>query len=49
MLILVIGKGSVRHPSVFDPTLPLPRRRAAVGWACIVIFLLTFVAFPLRV
>jgi Zn-dependent protease len=48
-LILVLGRGTVRHPSVFDSTYPLPRGRRATGWTCVLIFLLTFVAFPLRV
>ncbi len=48
-LILVLGRGTIRHPSVFDPSLPLPRGRSWIGWACVAIFMLTFVAFPLRV
>jgi membrane-associated protease RseP (regulator of RpoE activity) len=47
-LILVLGRGTIRHPSVFDPSFPLPRGRRWVGWACVLVFALTFVAFPLR-
>ncbi|CAN5755194.1 site-2 protease family protein [soil metagenome] len=46
-MILVLGRGTVRHPTVFDPSFPLPPKRSAVGWGCVIIFLLTFVAFPL--
>jgi Zn-dependent protease len=48
-LILVLGRGTIRHPSVFDPSLPLPRGRSWIGWGCVAIFVVTFVAFPLRV
>lgn len=48
-LILLLGRGSIRHPSVFDPLFPLTRGRKAIGWACVAFFVLTFVAFPLRV
>ncbi|MEX0912047.1 MAG: site-2 protease family protein [Gemmatimonadota bacterium] len=47
-LILVLGRGSVRHPSVFDPEVPVRGPRRAVGWACVIIFVLTFVAVPIR-
>jgi len=48
-LILVLGRGTIRHPSVFDPDPPVTGARRAVGWACVVIFLITFVAIPIRV
>lgn len=47
-LILVLGRGTTRHPSVFDPTVPVTGRRRAVGWFCVLIFILTFVAIPIR-
>jgi Zn-dependent protease len=47
-LILVLGRGSIRHPSVFDPEVPVLGRRRLVGWFCVVIFVVTFVAIPLR-
>src|SRR5690606_621073 len=48
-LILFLGRGSVRHPSVFDPEVPVLGRRRLLGWACVAIFILTFVAIPIRV
>lgn len=46
-LILVLGRGSIRHPSVFDPHMPVVGRRRAIGWACVAIFVLCFVAIPI--
>ena len=47
-LILLIGRGSIRHPSVFDPRPPVTGPRRLLGWACIVIFVLTFSPLPLQ-
>jgi hypothetical protein len=47
-VILVIGRGTIRHPAVFDPSLPVDPARRWVGWACVLIFLLTFVPIPLQ-
>jgi membrane-associated protease RseP (regulator of RpoE activity) len=47
-LILVLGRGSIRHPSVFDPEAPVPPNRRLPGWFCVLIFILTFVAIPIR-
>jgi membrane-associated protease RseP (regulator of RpoE activity) len=47
-LILVLGRGSIRHPSVFDPEIPVLGVRRLIGWSCVVIFILTFVAIPIR-
>lgn len=47
-MILVLGRGTIRHPTVFDPTQPVTGARRWIGWACIVIFLLTFIAIPLQ-
>jgi Zn-dependent protease len=46
LLVLVIGRGRLLHPPVFDPYLRLDPVRRAVGWACIAIFLLTLVPIP---
>lgn len=48
VIILVIGRGSTRHPAVFDPSFPVDERRRRLGWACVVIFLLTFVPIPFQ-
>ncbi len=47
-MVLLIGRGSIRHPPVFDPAFRVVGARRAVGWLCIVIFVLTFVAVPLQ-
>ncbi|MEX2583401.1 MAG: site-2 protease family protein [Gemmatimonadota bacterium] len=47
-LILFLGRGTVRHPSVFDPEVPVFGRRRMLGWACVAMFILTFVAIPIR-
>ena len=46
VLVLLVGRGSVAHPPVFDPAYPLTRARRAVAWACIVILVLCFVPMP---
>lgn len=46
VLILLIGRGRVAHPPVFDPGFRLDRTRRAVAWACIVLFVITFVPVP---
>lgn len=48
-LILVLGRGSIRHPSVFDPEVPVTGVRRVVGWLCVLVFVLTFVAVPIRI
>jgi len=47
-LILFLGRGSLRHPSVFDPEPPVGGLRRVLGWSCVAIFLLTFVPIPIR-
>lgn len=42
-LILVVGRGRLAHPPVLDDAFPLDPARRAVAWACIALFLLTFV------
>lgn len=46
-VILLIGRGSIRHPAVFDPAIPVTGRRRVLGWCCIAIFILTFVGVPI--
>lgn len=48
-LVLFLGRGSIRHPAVYDPSFPIQGARRGVGWACIVIFPLTFVPIPILV
>ncbi len=45
-LTFVIGGGKWAHPSVILPDRPVLRRGRIVGWACIVVFILTFVPVP---
>jgi hypothetical protein len=47
-LIVVIGRGSIRHPSVFDPEPPVTGPRRLLGWLCILIFVITFMPLPLQ-
>lgn len=47
-MILLLGRGSIRHPSVFDPAPPVSPGRRLVGWFCIVIFVITFMRLPLQ-
>ncbi|HEX6369636.1 MAG TPA: site-2 protease family protein [Longimicrobium sp.] len=46
VMVMIIGRGRLAHPPVFDPGLRLDPLRRAVGWACIAIFLLTLVPIP---
>ena len=48
-VILVIGRGSVGHPPVFDPEIPVTGFRRALGWSCVAIFILTFMAVPISI
>lgn len=47
-LILVVGRGRIAHPPVFDPGFRLNGPRRAIAWACIVIFVLTFIPAPFQ-
>jgi hypothetical protein len=49
LLIIVLGRGSVRHPAVFDPEYPIRGVRRRVGWVCVAIFVATFVVIPFRI
>ncbi|MGI9181053.1 MAG: site-2 protease family protein [Longimicrobiaceae bacterium] len=48
-LILLLGRGSIRHPSVFDPHFPVTGVRRLLGWLAVVIFVLTFIPIPFRI
>ncbi len=48
-LILVIGRGRIGHPAVFDPRFPVVGPRRWLGWLCVAIFVLTFVAVPIQI
>ena len=45
-LTFVIGGGRWTHPTVMVPARPVPPSRRWVGFACIVVFVLTFVPYP---
>lgn len=45
VIVLVIG---LRHPRLWDEDRPLDRRRRLVGWLCVVIFILCFMAQPIQ-
>ena len=45
-LILLVGRGRIAHPPVFDPGFRLNGPRREVAWACIVILIITFVPVP---
>ncbi len=47
-LILLLGRGNVSHPAVFDPEVPVRGTRRTLGWLCVALFLLTFVPIPIR-
>lgn len=46
VLILAVGRGRITHPPVWDPGFRLNGPRRAIAWACIAIFVLTFVPVP---
>lgn len=48
VLILVLGRGTITHPPVLDEDYPIGKFRSAIGWACVVLFVLTFVAVPIH-
>ena len=45
-LTFVIGGGRWTHPTVMVPARPVPPSRHWVGFACVVVFVLTFVPYP---
>lgn len=44
-LIIIIG---VDHPPVSDDDVTLDSRRTVVGWACFILFIVTFIPVPVR-
>ena len=48
-VVLVLGRGRVRHPAVYDPAYPVEGARRVLGWLCVAVFFLTFVAIPIRI
>lgn len=46
-LTLVLGGGRVAHPKVLEWRRPLPASRLPLGWASIVLFLVTFAPVPI--
>lgn len=44
VVVLVIG---LRHPPVYDENLPLDRKRRALAWVALVIFVLSFMPVPI--
>ena len=46
VLVLLVGRGSVAHPPVFDPAYPLSPARRRIAWACIAMLALSFVPVP---
>lgn len=47
-VILLLGRGRVRHPGVWDPALPLSPARRVAAWGCVLLFALTFVPIPFQ-
>lgn len=48
-IILLLGRGRLVHPGVRHPWLALAPGRRAIAWACVLLFLLTFVPVPFRI
>jgi Zn-dependent protease len=48
ILILILGRGRLAHPSVLDRHRPLPRRRRWFGWATLLLFVATFTPAPFQ-
>ncbi len=45
VLLIIIG---YKHPPVVYPEIPLDGKRKLIGWACFIIFVLTFTAVPIK-
>jgi membrane-associated protease RseP (regulator of RpoE activity) len=43
---LILGRGSIAHPTVLDRYRRLPARRQPLGWATALLFILTFTPVP---
>ncbi len=48
ILVLILGRGRLSHPSVLDHHRPLPRPRRWFGWATLWLFLATFTPAPFQ-
>jgi membrane-associated protease RseP (regulator of RpoE activity) len=48
ILILILGRGRLSHPSVLDRHRPLPRLRRWFGWATLLLFVATFTPAPFQ-
>jgi len=46
-IILLFGRGRVTHPNILDRHRPLPVSRQLIGWATMVLFVLTFSPVPI--
>lgn len=46
VLGLLVGRGRLTHPPVVAPERPLDRRRMAVGWLAVALFVVTFMPIP---
>lgn len=47
-LILLFSRGRIAHPTVLDRYRPMPASRTWLGWATIVLFVLTFAPAPIQ-
>jgi membrane-associated protease RseP (regulator of RpoE activity) len=47
-LIVTLGRGTIGHPPVLIEEYPLGTARVVVGWACVAIFVLSFVRLPIH-
>jgi membrane-associated protease RseP (regulator of RpoE activity) len=48
ILLIIIFFIGYRHPPVVHPWIELDRKRKAVGWVCLFIFILTFTPVPIK-
>lgn len=46
VLILILGRGRIGHPQVAFPEAGVGAARRRVGWACIALFVVTFIPLP---
>ncbi len=47
-LIIMLGRGRLAHPQVLDRERPLPSNRRPLGWATVVLLILTFTPIPIH-
>lgn len=47
-LILIFSRGRIAHPAVLDRHRPMPASRNWLGWATIVLFVITFMPAPIQ-